>query len=156
MQFVFSFFGSSALLFCSVSFVCVVCNGHLEYFVEVILCRKLLQCTIIISSYHHITIFMYHHTTLSSYHHTIISSYHHITISPHHRFIISSYDHIITSSHNHISISSFHHHINYIIRILQSFKHTIKVPKFQNFTRHFLANSADRPEICATVGGIMH
>ena len=27
--------------------------------------------------------------------------------------------------------------------------------KFQNFTRHFLANSADRPEICATIGGIM-
>ena len=31
----------------------------------------------------------------------------------------------------------------------------MKVPKIKNFIRHFLANSADRPEICATMGGIM-
>ena len=76
---------------------------------------------------------------------------------PYHQIIIRSFHHIIISYHHHITISSHHciitisHHQDTVV--IQT--HDQKIPKFQNFTRHFLANSADRPEICATIGGIM-
>ena len=76
--------------------------------------------------------------------------------------------HIIRSSYDPIIISSlsYHHHIiiasHHCIIILSHHQDTVdvqahdeKIPKFQNFTRHFLATSADRPEICVTIGGIM-
>ena len=75
------------------------------------------------------------------YHQIIIRSYHHIIISYHHHIIIASHHCIITISHHQDTV------------VIQT--HDQKIPKFQNFTRHFLANSADRPEICATIGGIM-
>ena len=75
------------------------------------------------------------------YHQIIIPSYHRIIISYHHHIIIASHHCIITISHHQDTV------------VIQT--HDQKIPKFQNFTRHFLANSADRPEICDTIGGIM-
>ena len=53
-----------------------------------------------------------------------------------------TYHYIIMSLHYHHFIIS--HHQDIVVIPTQE-----KTPKFQNFTRHFLANSADRPGICA-------